>query len=535
MVVLREKFSPEGDSRRRANHPRRRAGVIPAVLAMLVGGALVGWGLIGGVATPSGPPQVMPEVPVTPMNRAVEPASNSPQVVADPTDPLFVVIAHRLDAPRFSCSLQVSGDGGRGWITAQPVTNLPPGADTCYAPEVAFDRDGVLYYLFVGLQGAGNEPMGVFISTSSDRARTFSPPRQVLGELNFAVRMAIDPDMGDRGRLHLVWLHATSDPPLGGFGPPPNPILAAYSDDGGRTFSEPVQVSDPARQRVVAPALTLGPDHAVHVAYYDLGHDAIDYQGLEGPIWEGTWSVLLASSTDEGRSFGPSHVVDDAVGPPERVMLIFTMPPPSLVAGDNRICVAWTDARRGDPDALLRCSVDQGRGWSEVRRLNDDAVDNGRRQYLPRISMAPTGRLDAIFYDRRDDPLNVLNHVTYTFSTDGGKTFSENRRLTSTHFESRIGQQYGNVSAEGQFEFGARLGLLSRESEALATWTDTRNSRLVEGAAAQDLFATTVELPTSDEPLLTVLGAALLVGGIVPIAAAAIRHPGNHARRGGRS
>lgn len=200
---------------------------------MLVGGALVGWGLIGGVATPSGPPQVMPEVPVTPMNRAVEPASNSPQVVADPTDPLFVVIAHRLDAPRFSCSLQVSGDGGRGWITAQPVTNLPPGADTCYAPEVAFDRDGVLYYLFVGLQGAGNEPMGVFISTSSDRARTFSPPRQVLGELNFAVRMAIDPDMGDRGRLHLVWLHATSDPPLGGFGPRPTPSWPLTQTTGG--------------------------------------------------------------------------------------------------------------------------------------------------------------------------------------------------------------------------------------------------------------------------------------------------------------
>lgn len=499
--------------------PNKLSGVV-VVFAVVAGGVLLGRGLVAGDSQPSGPPRVKLEVPVTPMNRAVELASNSPQLRADPTDPRFVVIAHRLDAPRFGCSLQVSGDGGRGWVTAQPLTELPPGADTCYAPEVAFDRDGLLYYLFVGLQGVGNEPMGVFLTTSSDRARTFSPPRKVLGEHNFGVRMAIDPDMGEKGRLHLVWLHATSDPPLGGFGPPPNPILAAYSDDGGQTFSQPVQVSDPERQRVVAPALALGPDHAVHVAYYDLREDAIDYQGLEGPTWKGTWAVVLASSTDGGRRFSPSQVVDDSVTPPERVMLIFTMPPPALVAGEGRTCLGWTDAREGDPDILLRCSTQERGGWSEARRLNDDSTGNGRRQYLPSLSMAPTGRLDVIFYDRRDDPLNVLNHVMYAFSIDEGKTFSENHRLTSDHFESRIGQQYGNVSAEGQFEFGARLGLLSAESGALAAWTDTRNSRLVQGTKAQDLFATEIELPKSGgQPRwLTILGATLLVTGLLAIA-----------------
>lgn len=140
----------------------------------------------------------------------------------------------------------------------------------------AFDGDGVLHYLFVGLTGPGNEPMGAFLTTSGDRGRTFTPPRQVLGPLKFSVRMAIDRDAGGAGGLHLAWVDTSSDPPTGGFGPPPNPIMTAHSDDGGETFSSPVQVSDPDRLRVVAPALALGPDGAVHVAYYDLGDDVVD-------------------------------------------------------------------------------------------------------------------------------------------------------------------------------------------------------------------------------------------------------------------
>ncbi|MBW3575856.1 MAG: glycoside hydrolase [Actinobacteria bacterium] len=489
---------------------RRRSFLCAPVAARLVAAALIGGGLLAGsvasAAGPTTPPQVLPEVPVTATDQRVGPANNTPMIVADPSEPRFVTLANRQDAPDFSCTLHVSGDGGRSWLPVQPVPQLPDGAEKCYAPEVAFDREGTLYYLFVGLAGGGNEPMGAFLTTSADRGQTFSPPRQVLGPLNFAVRMAIDPGLGDRGRLHLVWLHATSDPPLGAFGPPPNPILAAYSDDGGATFSSPVQVSDAERQRVVAPALALGPDHAVHVAYYDLEDDVIDYQGLEGPTWNGTWSLVVANSVDGGDSFSGGKVVDDSIAPHERVMLIFTMPPASLVAdAEGRLCAAWTDG--GDPDALLRCSVDQGRGWSEVRRLNDDAVDNGRRQYLPRISMAPTGRLDAIFYDRRDDAEDIGNHVYYTFSTDEAKTFASNLRLTADGSSSQIGQRYTNTSAEGLVEFGSRLGLLSQPHQVVAAWTDTRNSKQPPG---QDVFATTVVFPQEEGGLAPGTGVVLL-------------------------
>ncbi|MDP8932252.1 MAG: hypothetical protein M3O70_27760 [Actinomycetota bacterium] len=505
-----------------------------AVVALVGGGGLLASALGGDPAEAA--PQVLPEVPATPMDRVAAKAHNSPLLVTDPTDERFVVVAHRVDAPAYDCGLQVSGDRGRTWLAANPVPEPPPGADTCYNPEVAFDGDGTLYYLFVGLAGRGNEPMGVFLTTSSDRAQSFSPPRQVLGPFNFSVRMAIDPTVGEQGRIHLVWLHATSDPPLGGFGPPPNPILAAHSDDGGETFSEPLQVNDPERLRSVAPALALGPDGSVHVAYYDLGDDAVDYQGLEGGIYQGTWSLVLASSVDRGVHFGQGVVVDDKVTPSERVMLIFTMPPPALVADGDQLCMGWTDGRHGDADAFASCSTDGGRRWGEDVRLNDDAVGNGRSQYQPRLSLAPNGRLDAIFYDRRASLQNLRNDVSFTYSTDRGETFAPNLTLNQGGSSLvSIGPEYAIPSAKDQVEFGSRMGLLSANASALAAWTDTRNS--VELTTDQDIFTTDVTglpAPPNKTTWAATGGAVLLGTGVVALVVAAARSRRPHQEMGVR-
>lgn len=484
---------------------------------MLVGGLLMARPL--GSSDEKVTPRPAVEVPATAMNRAVGPANNSPTLLADPDDPNFVVLANRLDAPDFSCALQVSGDGGQLWAPVNPVPVLPDGAEKCYAPEVAFDRRGVLHYLFVGLAGNGNEPMGAFLTTSADRGRTFSPPRQVLGPLNFAVRMAIDPELGEAGRIHLVWIKATSDPPLGGFPAPPNPILAAYSDDGGQRFSEPVQVNDPDRARVVAPTLALGRDRAVHIAYYDLQDDVIDYQGLEGAVWEGNWSVVLATSTDGGVQFGKGSVIEDAVVPPERVLLIFTMTPPALAVRGDRACVAWSDGRHGDADVFSRCSSDGGRRWSSPVRLNDDPVGNGFSQFMPRLAFSPDGRLDAVFYDRRRHPANILNYVYLTFSTDHGRTWAPNVPVTRHASSSLVGQRYTNQSAMGRVEFGSRLGLLSRRGSAVAAWADTRNS--LPESTGQDVFTSVVQLPSSGSGSQgsRVAGIALIVAGVVAMTA----------------
>ncbi len=464
-------------------------------------------------------PTVLAEMPVTATDIPSHTSYNSPAMVSDPGEARFVALAERLDAPDFSCGLSVSGDGGRGWIPANPVPTLPTGADKCYAPQVGFDGHGTLYYLFVGLHGDGNAPMGVFLTSSKDRARSFSVPALVLGPENFMVRMAIDASIGRLGRIQLVWLHASSSPSSGGLPPDGSPILAAHSDDGGRTFTTPTQVSDPARKRVVAPALVLAPGHRVVVAYYDLGNDAVDYQGLEGPTWDGKWSLPVSESRDGGRhfTFGPS--VDDAIMAPGRVMLIFTMAPPALAAdGSGRLYAAWPDARSGDPDIFFASSRGDTRGWTAARRLNDDPGGNGADQSLPKLAVAPGGRVDAIFYDRREDlPADVRNDVFYTYSTDGGRHFAPDLRLTAQPSDSRIGQRYQVPSAQGLAEFGSQLGLLSSGARVVAAWTDTRNAR--RGVSGQEIVSTEVLPPGSGGsnghlwPWAVVAVAFLVAGG----------------------
>ncbi len=452
--------------------------------------ALAGWAAPAAAgAQPH--PTVRSEVPITATDIYNKPSNNSPQLAVDPTDARFVVVANRLDAP-FNCSLQASGDGGRSWVSARPVPQLPEGADTCYAPEVAFGRHGLLYYLFVGLREPGSSPMGVYLTTSRDRAHSFSPPRQVLGPRHYGVRMAFDPTYGAQGRIHLVWLEANSDPPLGGLPSPPNPIMAAHSDDGGATFSPPVHVSDSAHPLAVAPAATIGANHSLHVLYYDLGDDQRDYRGLEGTRWEGNWSLVAATSPDAGGHFAPGVTVDDGVVPPERVMLIFTMPPAALVAdGHGGLYAAWHDARNDDWDVFLRHSPDGGRTWSPATQVNDNRGRDETHQYLPRLSVAPNGRLDVIFYDRRNNVENRGNDVYYTFSNDRGATFAPNRKLTALDSDSMVGPKYAVPSAMGMVDFGSRLGLVSTNARVLAAWTDTRFT--ARGNPAQDIFGTEID------------------------------------------
>jgi len=498
-----------------ATAPQGKAGRLAAALAALlvVAGVVValeiGW---NRTASGAAVPAVGRETPVSAMNMPAMAANNSPAPASDPTDHDFMVMANRIDGPQFGCALHASYDGGRGWLPVHPITGLPQGVDRCYAPEVDFDGAGRLHYLFVGLHGAGNSPVGVFLTTSSDRARHFTPPRQILGAERYMVHMAIDRDDGARGRLHLVWLEAGSSPTTGGYGPPPNPMMSAFSDDGGKTFSRPVQVSDAGRGRVVAPAMALTSDHMVHVLYYDLGDDTRDYEGLEGPVWEGRWSLVLSSSADAGAHFGRGVVVDSDIVPPQRVMLIYTMPAAALAADADRVYVAWTDGRGGDWDALMRSSSDRGATWSAAQRLNDDPVRDGRHQYLPQLRVAPRGRLDALFYDRRNDALNQANDVYYTSSTDHGRTFSRNLRLTTLASDTRIGPHYAVTSARGLVEFGGRVALESDEDRVVAAWTDTRN----EGRAprAQDILSARLDLPATPPPWWRALGFAMAAAGL---------------------
>jgi len=410
-------------------------------------------------------------------------ANNSPALVRNPVDANNLVSASRVDAPNYSCALNVSFDGGGRW--AQTAIPAPAGEEPkCYAPDVAFASNGTLFLSFVTLKGRANSPNAVWISRSDDGGKTLSTPvKTPLGPRAFQVRLTADPRAD--GRIFLTWLKA-AELGLYALATTGNPIMAIRSDDGGANWTQPTQVSSPARQRVVAPSTVAGSAKGeLDVLYLDLGDDVLDYagghSGRGGAPYSGAWQLVLSRSTDNGATWKES-VVDKAVKPTER-FVVFTPPTPSLAVdqGSGRLYAAFQDGRLGDADVWLWSLGLGSSSWSAPVRVNDTPRRDKTAQYLPKLSVAPDGRLDVMYYDRRADRTNVLNEVSLQSSFDDGKTFLARVRVSDRAFSSRIG--FGQE--RGLADLGSRLGLISTNSRAYGVWTDTRGGSLNTGK--QDL------------------------------------------------
>lgn len=455
--------------------------------------------------------------------------NNSPSLARHPAQPDQLVVAHRIDRPGFDALLEWSDDGGTSWRSTE--LPLPPGTPACaaspegtpcpFAPEVAFGPDGTLYVLYVHLEGRGNSPAALWLARSQDGGRTLEPPARVADELSFQARLAVAPD----GTVHVVWLQAGSVGLNRLVGPAP--IVASSSDDGGRTFSEPVPVSDPARERVGAPAPAVDSNGALVVLYEDFKSDRRDFENLEGPPDSGPFSLVVSRSDDGGASFSPGTELETGVVPTER-FLVFLPELPSLAAGPEGVLyVAWHDGRNGDDDVFLRRSDDGGDTWSEPARVNDNPVGDGTDQHLPRVAVAPGGRVDVLFYDRRADARNVMTETFLASSSDRGATFDQ-LPVSSTSFSSEVGPTFGEFYGT---DFGTRLALASDDGGAVAAWTDTRLGDQASGR--QDVFATSVVgLGSSDVSAWLLLVGLVLVAALVAwfIASRSIGSDGRHQR-----
>jgi hypothetical protein len=444
-------------------------------------------------------------------------AHNSPTLVRNPTRPANLAVTSRIDTPEFSCALHVSGDGGATWSQTQIPEPKGEGGK-CFNPDVAFGADGTLTLSFVTLKGPGNVPHAVWTSISKDGGRTLSTPVKVNGELAFGVRLAADPSRA--GRVYATWLQADEVGVLR-FSNLGNPIMAARSDDSGVTWMPPVRVSGASRERVVGSSPVVGQDGTLYVLYNDIGQDRLDYEagheGRGGAPFSGPSSLVLARSKDGGATWSES-VAATGLKPIKRFVVFLADYPSVAVDRDGRVYAAFHSNALGDPDVML-WTLEPGAGsWRGPVRVNDTRRRDGTAQYLPKLAVAPDGRLDVMYYDRRADPQNLFNHVSLQSSFDHGKTFTKTVRLSSKAFDSRIG--FG--AKEGLPDLGSRLGLVSTNRAALGLWTDTRAG--IPATQKQDLAEAAVAVKDPDDlsggakAALRIGGALMCIAGIALIA-----------------
>jgi uncharacterized repeat protein (TIGR01451 family) len=124
-------------------------------------------------------------------------------------------------------------------------------------------------------------------------------------------------------------------------------------------------------------------------------------------------------------------------------------------------------------DVMFVRSVDGGLTFSAPHRINDDPVNQNKWHWFGTLAVAPNGRIDVVWLDTRNAANNTDSQLFYSWSTDGGVTWSPNLAVSNAFnpFEgypnqNKIGdyitifsdQTGGNVAYSATFNFNPTQG-----------------------------------------------------------------------------
>ena len=77
-------------------------------------------------------------------------------------------------------------------------------------------------------------------------------------------------------------------------------------------------------------------------------------------------------------------------------------------------------------DVMFVQSTNGGQTFSAPRRINDDPVNHAKWHWFGTLSVAPNGRIDVVWFDTRNAANNTDSQLFYSYSFDGGNTWSPN-------------------------------------------------------------------------------------------------------------
>ncbi len=335
-------------------------------------------------------------------------AANEPSIAIDPTNPLRMAIGWRQFDTIASNFRQAgnaySNDGGQTWIAPEPIEAGVFRSD----PVLDADRDGNIHYN--SLSTAGGFSCTVFRSSADNNwdAGTFA----YGGDKQW---MVIDRTTGGAGNFYESWSAGISNCD-GGF---------TRSTDQGLSYENCSSIPENPAWGTLA----VGPDGELYAA------------GVVGA------GILIARSVNAGQPIGTLEWDFNTVLDPAGYIGNFDGPNPAGLLGQiwiqvdqssgpsrGYVYLLWTvvNAVTLDPaDVMFARSTDGGLTWSAPLRLNDD-VSNTNYQWFGTLSVAPNGRIDVIWLDTRDNPGTYLSRLYYTYSLDGGISWSPDEALSDS-------------------------------------------------------------------------------------------------------
>ncbi len=461
---------------------------------------------------------------------------NEPSIAVNPLNPNYLVAGSNdeqlqppcgpgpvrgPDAPANDCSFfpgvgtdgyYTSADGGTTWTNrgllpgysefpGQPGALVSdgdprlaygpnPGADGNFTQERAQDaylNGARVYYAGLASYAAnaakGNQvPELLGVSTSDDNGVTWGGPYVGANGHGYIFNDHEDLTADDNpaspffGRVYLSWTQFRDLPSCA------EPIDIAYSDNGGRTWSLPNQISAAYNCGIggrQSSTVRTGPDGAVYVVWLDTDNKLGNVQ-------------RVAVSHDGGVTF--THPINIAAYTP----IADPIPganfrdgsDPSLAVDQNSgaAYAAFSDAASGSGRITVYKSTNGGLTWT--RMFRSSTADG--YAFFQGLDVSPGGRVDLAYQALKAvDPTtygvgNASIDSYYVSSSDGGSTWSASTKVSSVSSDPAASAQN---NLERQF-WGDYNTLVSSNANAWFIYTDSRNGV---GCAAVDAYQHSVD------------------------------------------
>lgn len=391
-------------------------------------------------------------------------------IAVNPTNTNRVIAGS--NGPYQGQTMWYSADAGTTWTRP---TNLT-GANICCDPTVAWSGDGLTAYTAT----LGN---GVYVYRSSDNGQNWSAP-------------VIVPTTD--GNVDKEYLHVDTQP----LSPNYENVYICWhlngvqkfsrSTDRGATFSTPVSFSSASAFTGIG--CDIASDSSGNVYYFYPAYNSRQ--------------IKMAKSIDGGLTFATPINVAATQGS-------FDFPIPAMSARHafiyssadvdlsgsafrNSIYVAFTDstavtgntAANNHARIQVAYSRDAGATW-QVRTPHPTADANTVDRFHPWLKVDNNGRVHVVFYDTNNSAARTGVDFYYSYSENGGDTWSAPTRLTSINMPK---------PTDG-FEWGDYNGMDMALTKALGIYTDNRSEdasgNTVDAYATAD-FAVTGALPNTD-------------------------------------
>jgi len=217
-------------------------------------------------------------------------------------------------------------------------------------------------------------------------------------------------------------------------------IYFRRSSDDGETWSSPVVLSnfdadgDTHNNNYYYRSALAASGSYVYAAWIDWGladGDAIN-----------DYDVIMSISSDYGVSWGEPFVFTDDSDDGSSTYA------PVMVADGSSVYIAWWDngnhdGSSSDYDIIFRYSDDNGQSWSDFIV----PADNTYSDYYPGLAVGG-GRIHLTWYVYTDESGSYRYEIHYTYSEDGGATWSSHQRINPEGDSSNA--YYPSIASDGE-------------------------------------------------------------------------------------